>query len=84
MSLGFAIDRATFPQLPYRGAIRHKEEKVYVVEVAKVFLNLRKLGIPKFSVLFFPFFSVRIFPWWQNRFPSSFSNVLADWEANSG
>ena len=54
------------------------------LEVAKLFLNLWKLGIPNFSVLFFPFFSIRIFPWWQNRFPSSFSNVPADWEANSG
>ena len=32
-----------------------------------------------FSVFFHPFC-----PWWQNRFPSSFSNVLTDWEANSG
>ena len=32
-----------------------------------------------FSVFFRP-----CFPWWQNRFPSSFSNVPADWEANSG
>ena len=32
----------------------------------------------------FSVFSVRVFPWWQNRFLSSFSNVPADWGANSG
>ena len=47
------------------------------LEVAKLFLNLRKLGIPLRSVRFFPFSSDRVFPWWQNRFPSSVERTFA-------
>ena len=36
------------------------------------------------SVAFRAFFSICFCPWWQIRFLSSFSNVLTDWEANSG
>ena len=55
------------------------------LEVAKLFLNPRNLGIPWHSVCFLAVCFCAFSPWSLNQFPNSFSSsrdILTYWEAN--
>ena len=82
--MGHGSNRLLFPNPPNRIASLVLDTITMGTRGGQTFPKSTEFRIPNFSVLFFPYFSVRIFPWWQNRFPTSFSNVPADWEANSG